>query len=141
VGSRAADKLKEIEELLASLGAKLNEIEHRLPLAGFGKKIAAAVAGSSVAGSALGFGLRRMRGNRKKKKRAAKQDQLPVAPAVVNVNVFPKGAAYLAAIGFAGWAGYKVYDALQKTKKPASGESFKPAIVPPVQAPGRQAGI
>ncbi len=143
MGSRAADKLKEIEELRASLGNKLTEIERRLPLAGFGKKVAAAVAGSSVAGSALGFGLKRMRKGRKNKKKKRAKDQPAAAPAVVTINVFPKGAAWLAAAGLAGWAGYKLYDALQQ-RNGTAGEALrsvgKPAVVKQMPEPGRQTG-
>jgi hypothetical protein len=125
VGSRADDKLKEIEAVRASLGGKLDEIERRFPVAGMGKKVAAALAGSSVAGSALAFGLRRMRGGRKAKKR---KGEPVVAPASVTVNVFPKGAAWLAAAGLAGWAGYRIYDAVTRSR---TGEkaSFRPSVV------------
>jgi hypothetical protein len=143
VGSRTADKLKEIEDLRGSLQSKLNEIERRLPLAGFGKKIAAGLAGSSVLAPALAFGFRRLRGGgRKAKKRAKKGDQAvaAAAPVTVNTSVIPKGAAYLAAAGFVAWAGVKVYDALQRSKGGASSESFKPAVVP-MPEPGRQTGL
>jgi hypothetical protein len=140
VGSRTADKLKEIEELRGSLAAKLSEIEHRIPLAGYGKKIAAAVAGSSVAGSALAFGFRRMRRGSKAKRKRGKGAPDVVAPTAVTVNVFPKGAAWLAAAGLAGWAGVKVYEALQR-KRNGDVESFKPAVVTPMPEPGRQTGL
>lgn len=137
MGSRTADKLKEIEEIRGSLQAKLNEIEQRVPLAGYGKKIAAGLAGSSVAGSALAIGLRRLRGGRKKKKR--KGDAAPAsAPTSITVTVFPKGAAWLAAAGLAAWAGMKVYESL-RSKSADGAESFKPAVVP-MPEPGRQAG-
>ena len=137
MGSRAADKLKEIEELRASLGTKLEEIERRLPLAGFGKKAAAALAGSSVAGSALAFGLRSVRGGRRKRKRAKEG---PAAPAFapVTVNVFPKGAAGLAAAGLAAWAGLKVYETMQRSKDGGSGAPSRPAVVTPMPESGRQ---
>lgn len=136
MGSRADDKLKEIEALRASLGGKLEEIERRLPIAGMGKKVAAAVAGSSVAGSALAFGLRRLRGGRKTKKR--KKDQA-VAPAAVTVNVFPKGAAWLAAAAVAGWAGFKIYDAVKRSAGGEGSGSFKPSVVTMPET-GRGAG-
>lgn len=129
MGSRADDKLKEIEQLRASLGSKLEEMERRFPIAGMGKKLGAALAGSSVASTALAFGFKRMRGNRKSTKKAKKRgkDQVAaIAPANVTVNVLPKGAAYVAAAGFAAWAGLKVYDAIKRK----SGEaSFRPAVV------------
>lgn len=143
MGSRTADKLKEIEELRGSLQSKLNEIEHRLPLAGFGKKIAVGLAGSSVLAPVLGFGFRRLRGGRKKKKakRGDRADQpVVVSSPPVTINVIPKGAAYLAAAGLVAWAGYKVYDALQRSKNGSDRESFKPAVVP-MPEPGRQTGF
>lgn len=137
MGSRAADKLKEIEELRASLGGKLEEIEHRVPLAGFGKKAAAALAGSSVAGSALAFGFRRVRGGRKRKRARGEA----AAPTSLTVNVFPKGAAWLAAAGLAAWAGVKVYESLQRAKSGyTSPEDARPAVVRPMHEQGRQSG-
>jgi hypothetical protein len=135
VGSRAADKLKEIEELRASLGGKLEEIEKRLPLAGFGKKAAMALAGSSVAGSVLAFGFRRVRGGRKRKR--AKESAAP-AFAPVSVNVFPKGAAWLTAAGLAAWAGVKVYEVMQRAKDGAAGSPSRPAVVTQMPESGRQ---
>ncbi len=141
MGSRTADKLKEIEDLRGSLQSKLNAIEHRLPLAGFGKKIAAGLAGSSVAAPLLAFGFRRLRGGRKAKRKAKRGEQPLVAPAApVTVNVLPKGAAWIAAAGLAAWAGVKVYESLQRAKNGATGESFKPAVVP-MPEPGRQTGL
>jgi hypothetical protein len=145
VGSRTADKLKEIEEVRGSLAAKLSEIERRVPLAGFGKKIAMVVGGSSAASGVLAFAFRRFRGGRKSKKRKAKKGKaeqpLMLQPTAVTVNasVLPKGAAYLAAAGFAAWAGLKVYDALQK-KKNGEASGFRPAVVTPMPESGRQAG-
>jgi len=144
VGSRTADKLKEIEEVRGSLAAKLHEIERRVPLAGFGKKIAMVVGGSSAASGVLAFAFRRFRGGRKAKKKAKKgkaEQQVMMQPTAVTVNasVLPKGAAYLAAAGFAAWAGLKVYDALQK-KKNGETSGFRPAVVTPMPESGRQAG-
>ena len=144
MGSRTADKLKEIEEVRSSLAAKLNEIEQRVPLAGFGKKIAAAVAGSSVASGALAFAFRRFRGGRKAKRKAKriKGEPAVVQPTSVTVNasVLPKGAAYIAAAGFAAWAGLKVYDAIKKGRNGESSTGFRPAVVTPMPESGRQAG-
>ena len=141
MGSGAADKLKEIEALRASLGGKLEEIERRLPLAGFGKKAAAAVAGSSVAGSALAFGFRRLRGGRRKKKVKEAALVQPYAASPVTVNVFPKGAAWLAAAGLVGWAGLKAYEAFQRRNAENSEPGRRPAVVTPMPEPGRQTGI
>ena len=142
MGARTADKLKEIEELRGSLASKLNEVERRFPFAGFGKKAAAAVAGTSLATPALAFLFRRVRGNKKKESKRAKKakgDQPQVIAPSVTINVLPKGAAYLAAAGLAGWAGLKVYEALQR-KREGAGGSFKPAVVSKMPDPGRQAG-
>jgi hypothetical protein len=146
VGSRTADKLKEIEEVRGSLAAKLNEIERRVPLAGFGKKIAMVVGGSSAASGVLAFAFRRFRGGRKAKKKAAKrgkgEQQAIMQPTSVTVNasVLPKGAAYLAAAGFAAWAGLKVYDAIKKGRNGEPSSGFKPAVVTPMPETTRQSG-
>lgn len=139
MGSRADDKLREIEQLRASLGSKLEEIENRLPLAGMGKKVAAAIAGSSVAGSALAFGFKRLR---RGKRKTAKRDKhrAVTMPSAVTVNVFPKGAAWLAAAGLAGWAGIKVYEALKRPSNGAEDGSFRPAVVTPMPETGRGSG-
>jgi hypothetical protein len=136
VGSRSDDKLKEIEELRASLGSKLAEIEERFPLAGMGKKIGLTLAGSSVASSALAFGFRRMRSKGKGKKSAKRSKALPaMQPASVTVNVLPKGAAWLAAAGFAGWAGVKVYEALKRGRN-GDDQEFRPSVVKPLPDSG-----
>lgn len=143
MGSRTADKLKEIEEVRGSLAAKLNEIERRVPLAGFGKKIAMIVGGSSAASGVLAFAFRRFRGGRKSKKaKRGKSDTPVVQPTSVTVNasVLPKGAAYLAAAGFAAWAGLRVYDAIKKSRNGDTAAGFRPAVVTPMPEPGRQSG-
>lgn len=134
MGSRTADKLKEIEELRGSLAAKLNEIERRVPLAGFGKKIAMIAGGSSAASGVFAFAFKRFRCGRKKKKakRAKGEQPAVVQPTSVTVNasVLPKGAAYLAAAGFAVFAGLKVYDAVKKGRNGESSSGFRAAVVP-----------
>jgi hypothetical protein len=137
VGSRTADKLKEIEDVRKSLAGKLDEIERRIPFAGYGRKIAAAVAGSSVAGTGLALVMRRLRGGKRRKAKRAKGDV--VQPAAVTVNVFPKGAAWLAAAGLAGWAGIKIYESMQRSKRGTSADPFRPAVVTPMPE-GRQIG-
>lgn len=134
MGSRADDKLKEIDELRAGLSAKLGELEEKFPFAGFGKKAALALVGSSVSAPVLAFGLRRLRGG--SKKRAKARD---VAAQPVVVNVFPKSLTLLAAVGIAAWAGTKVYDAYLKTKKSTDG-SFRPAVVTQMPEAGRHTG-
>jgi hypothetical protein len=120
VGSRADDKLKEIDELRDGLSRKLGELEGRFPLAGYGKKAALALVGSSVSAPALAWGMRRLRGGRKKAKEPAVQP--------VTVNVFPKSLTLVAVVGIAAWAGTKVYETFLKTKQAEDG-SFKPAVV------------
>ncbi len=139
MGSRADDKLKEIEELRASLGNKLEAIEQKFPIAGWGKKIAGIAAGSSVGGSALAFAFRRSRRGRKNKK----QRGAPVMPqaAPVTVNVIPKGAAWIAAAGVAAWAGAKLYESIKRSRNGAAGDGFRPAVVRPMPESGRQSGI
>ncbi len=137
MGSRADDKLKEIEELRASLGNKLEAIEQKFPFAGYGKKVAGIVAGSSVGGSALAFALRRMRKGRKKQKGGA--SAVPTAP--VTVNVIPKGAAWIAAAGVAAWAGAKLYESIKRSRNGAAEDGFRPAVVKPMPESGRQSGL
>jgi hypothetical protein len=144
VGSRTADKLKEIEELRGSLATKLGEIERRVPLAGFGKKIAMIAGGSSAASGVLAFAFRRFRGGSKTKRKArrGKGEAAVVQPTSVTVNasVLPKGAAYLAAAGFAAWAGLKVYDTIKKSRNGESKAAFRPAVVTTMPESGRQSG-
>ena len=132
MGSRTDDKLKEIDELRAGLSQKFTELEQRFPLAGFGKKAALALVGSSVSAPVLAFGMRRLRGGGKKKR--AKD----VAAQPVVVNVFPKSLTFVAVVGIAAWAGTKVYDTYLKTKTSQDG-SFRPAVVTPMPE-GRQSG-
>jgi hypothetical protein len=124
VGSRTDDKLKEIDELRDGLSRKLGELEGRFPLAGLGKKVALGLVGSSVATPVLGFGLRRLRGGKKKSK---KEKEAPVVQPVV-VSAFPKSLTLVAVVGIAAWAGTKVYDTYMRTKETRDG-AFKPSVV------------
>jgi hypothetical protein len=136
LGSRAADKLKEIEEVRASLGRRLQEIEDRVPLAGYGKKAAAALAGSSVAASALGFLVkRRFSGGKKKKRQKISAKDVPLMQPVT-VNVLPKGAAWIAAAGLAAFAGIKVYETIQRSRSGDTKEQQRPAVVTHMPASG-----
>jgi hypothetical protein len=145
LGASAADKLKEIEQVRASLASKLDEIEKRFPLAGMGKKVAAAVAGTSLATPALAFMFRRRgkkkdaEGKRRRGKGKAELQPQVIAPNV-NINVLPKGAAYLAAAGLAGFAGLKIYEALQRKRNGGSSAGFKPQVVSTRPDAGRQTG-
>jgi hypothetical protein len=138
MGSRADDKLKEIEELRASLGNKLEAIEQKFPIAGWGKKIAGIAAGSSVGGSALAFAFRRRRRGRKIKPLKG-APVMPTAP--VTVNVIPKGAAWIAAAGVAAWAGAKLYESIKRSRNGAADDGFRPAVVKPMPESGRQSGL
>jgi hypothetical protein len=137
MGSRADDKLKEIEELRDGLGRKLEAIEQRFPMAGLGKKVAGLVAGGSVGGSVLAFMFRRARRGRKKAKSAAATSTAPA----VTVNVIPKGAAWIAAAGVAAWAGARLYESIKRSRGDAAGDGFRPAVVKPMPESGRQSGL
>jgi hypothetical protein len=135
VGSRATDKLKEIEELRSGLGQKLGELEGRFPFATFGRKAAAMLAGGSAGGTAVAFAFRRLRGGRR---RAKKTKQAVSTPQVV-VNVFPRGASWIAAIGVAAWAGSRLYDAYTRSRS-ADADAQRPAVVTPMPDAGRRTG-
>jgi hypothetical protein len=135
VGSRATDKLKEIEELRAGLGTKLGELEGRFPFATFGRKAAAVLAGTGAGGTALAFALRRLRGGRRRAKVAKQATQIPA----VVVNVFPKAASWIAAAGVAAWAGARLYEVYLRSRS-APGHEQRPAVVTPMPDAGRRSG-
>jgi hypothetical protein len=132
VGSRSADTLKEIEALRSGIERKLGDLESRIPLAGFGRRAAAIVAGGSAGGTALAFLMRRVRSGRRRKapKEAA---QTPS----VTVNVFPKGASWIAALGVAVWGGARLYEAYTRSRS-SSSDQVRPAVVRPMPETGRQ---
>jgi hypothetical protein len=134
VGPRATDKLNEIEELRAGLGRKLGELEGRFPFATFGRKAAAMLAGGSAGGTAIAFALRRMRGGR----RAKASKQATQQPSVV-VNVFPKGASWIAAAGVAAWAGARLYEAISRARS-SGADNQRPAVVTPMPDATRRSG-
>jgi hypothetical protein len=129
MGSRSDDTLKDIERLRASLDDKLGELEQRIPLAGLGRRGAAMLASSGVIGTAAAFVWRRMR-SRSGKRRAAPAQQ-PVV-----VNVVPKGATFVAALGVAVWAGVKLYDIYTRTTASSAGQA-RPAVVKPIEGDRR----
>ena len=133
MGSRAADKLKEIEALRSGIEHKLGELEHRIPLAGFGRRAAAMVAGGSAGGTALAFFMRRLRGGRRKK---ASKVAAQTAPAVT-VNVLPKGASWIAALGVAVWGGARLYEAYMRSRS-SGADQVRPAVVRQMPESGRQ---
>ena len=132
MGSRAADKLTEIENLRNSLGDKLGELERRFPLAGFGRRAAAMVAGGSAGGTALAFMFRRLRRGR----RRPKTKEAASAPVVV--NVIPKGASWIAAIGVAAWAGARIYDIYTRSRTDTADGTR--AVVTPIPDASRRSG-
>lgn len=133
MGSRAADKLKEIEEVRSSLENKLGEFEERFPIAGFGKKAAMVLAGGSAGSTVLAFFMRRFR-----KRRTKKTSGAPPAGAPVVVNVVPKSVTAVAAAGIAVWAGVRLYEAMQRSKARKGDEAFRPAVVRDIPQGGRQ---
>lgn len=135
MGSRATEKLREIEELRSGIEHKLGELEQRFPLAGFGRKAAAMLAGGSAGGTAIAFVVRRLRGGRRRAKVAKQATQAPA----VTVNVFPKGASWVAAAGLAAWAGARLYEAYTKSRT-RDADAHRPAVITPMPEAGRRTG-
>jgi hypothetical protein len=132
MGSRSDDTLKDIERLRASLDAKLGELEKRIPLAGFGRKGVAMLAGSGAAGTLLTFAWRRLRsGSKKRSKGAAAPAQAPVV-----VNVVPRSATFVATLGVAAWAGVKMFEIYSRMNGNAA-KTSKPAVVTPIESDRR----
>ncbi|MGH2760048.1 MAG: hypothetical protein ACRDKJ_10870 [Actinomycetota bacterium] len=132
MGSRATDTLKEIEALRSGIERKLGDLETRFPLAGFGRRAAAIVAGGSAGGTALAFLMRRVRGGRRK--RASK---VAAQTPSVTVNVFPKGASWMAALGVAVWGGARLYEVYVRSRS-SRADQVRPAVVRPMPDSGRQ---
>jgi len=135
VGSRATDKLKEIEELRSGIEHKLGELEQRIPLAGFGRKAVTMLAGGSAGGTVLAFAVRRLRGGRRRAKVAKQAAHSPA----VTVNVFPRGASWVAAAGLAAWAGARLYEAYTRSRTP-EGDAQRPVMIKPMPEAGRRTG-
>lgn len=136
MGSRADDKLKEIEQLRASIDGKLGELEKRFPIAALGRKGAAMLAGSGALGTVAAFAWRRMRG----KSRSAKRDKgTATAPPVV-VNVAPKGTTFVVTVGIAVWAGVRLYEAMARRSDASSDRARRPAVVKPMSESERRSG-
>jgi hypothetical protein len=138
MGSRADDKLKEIEQLRASIDGKLGELEKRFPIAALGRKGAAMLAGSGALGTVAAFAWRRMRG----KSRSAKRDKgkgAATAPPVV-VNVAPKGTTFVVTLGIAVWAGVRLYEAMGRRSDASSDRARRPAVVKPMSESERRSG-
>lgn len=127
MGSRTANKLKEIEALRESLERKMTALEERFPVAGWGRKGAALLASSGLLASlAALFTRRRTKAGRRKRKEEGTQ------PAPVVVNVFPKSATAVAALGIAVWAGVRLFEAYSRARDQADGEGFRPSVVRPM---------
>jgi len=68
MGTSAAETVREIEATRQRLDADILELEHRLPPpARWAKRIAGVALGGGVAGSLFWFGVKRVRGMRKRK--------------------------------------------------------------------------
>lgn len=68
MGKSAAETVREIEATRERLDAELQELEHRLPApARWAKRMAGVALGGGIAGSAFWFGVRTLRGKRKRK--------------------------------------------------------------------------
>ena len=132
MGSRSDDALKDIERIRSSLDEKLGELERRIPLAGLGRRGVAMLASSGVIGTVGALVWRRLRSGSKRKR-------APSAPAPVVVNVVPKGATAVAALGIAVWAGVKIYEIYGRMSD-QTGERFRPAVVKPMSEGDRRSG-
>lgn len=68
MGQRSAETVKEIEEIRGRLTSDLQELQDRMPApAVWGKRLLGAAVGGGLAGTALWFGVRKLRGRKKKK--------------------------------------------------------------------------
>jgi hypothetical protein len=69
MGKSSAETVREIEATRERLDAEIQELEHRLPPpARWAKRIAGVALGGGVAGSAFWFGVRKLRGRKKRQK-------------------------------------------------------------------------
>ena len=76
MGKSSAETVREIEATRERLDAELQELEYRLPPARWAKRIAGVALGGGIAGSVFWFGVRRIRGNKKKKPRKGDPDRV-----------------------------------------------------------------
>jgi hypothetical protein len=68
MGKSSAETVREIEATRERLDAELQELEQRLPApARWAKRMAGVALGGGIAGSAFWFGVRKLRGKRKRK--------------------------------------------------------------------------
>ena len=132
MGTRSDDALKDIERIRSSLDEKLGELERRIPLAGLGRRGVAMLASSGLIGTVGALVWRRLRSGSKRK-------GAPSAPAPVVVNVVPKGATVVAALGIAVWAGVKIFEIYGRMSD-RSDERFRPAVVKPMSEGDRRSG-
>jgi hypothetical protein len=135
MGSRADDKLKEIEQLRVSIDGKLGELEKRFPIAALGRKGVAMLAGSGVVGTVAAFGWRRLRSGKKSSKRGKGASTVPP----VIVNVAPKGTTAVVTLGIAVWAGVRLYETFTRLQS-ARADRFRPAVVKPMSETERRSG-
>lgn len=125
MGSRTNNKLKEIEAIRGRLERKMGALEERFPIAGLGRKGAAVLASSGLLATLVAY-LTRRRG----KPRRSKKAEPPPVPVVV--NVVPKGATIVAALGIAVWAGVRLFEAYSLTEGSSKKEGFRPSVVKPM---------
>lgn len=136
MGSRAADKLREIEELRAGLDAKLGALEEKFPIGRWGRKGAAVLAGSGVVGSL--FAARRAAKLLPRRRRKAPVER---GAAQVVVNGLPRGTTVVVALGIAAWAGVRLYESYTRSHGGGREQLFRPAVVTPMpEADQRSAG-
>lgn len=127
MGARTDHKLKEIEAIRDRLEHKMAVLEHRFPIAGWGRRGAAVLASTGLLTTvAAFFARRRSDGGRKVKRK--KGAEAPAAPVVV--NVFPKSATVVVAVGIAVWAGVRLFEAYSRSHSTEESEGFRPSVVP-----------
>lgn len=129
MGKRATGTLREIEEIRSKLGRNLDELDARYPVGGVGRKVGAVggvLVSSGLLGSLWAFVVgkffRRSEDTGKKTKRRAEPEPQPVV-----VTVAPRGAAAVAVLGIAVWAGVRLYETYTRTQGDERG--FRPSVV------------
>lgn len=125
MGARTAHKLKEIEAIRGRLERKMGALEERFPIAGLGRKGAALFASSGLLATLVAYLTRRRGKSRRSKK--AEPTQTPVV-----VNVVPRGATLVAALGIAVWAGVRLFEAYSRSEGSSKDEGFRPSVVTPM---------
>ncbi len=129
MGTRPADKLKEIEQVRSQLDAKVAELERRLPaLADVGKRAASVAIGGGAGGGVIWFLLRRRRARKKKKKDGDDRRKEGFAAPTVVVHGLPKGLVPIVVGSVAVWAAVRIFE-IKRLRQDAAGDS---AVVTPI---------